>query len=345
MAKRKLTRRQAWRVEKIQAERTERAKRRDAKLDEVLEGGDLGPEQRGMIISHYGRQVEVEATEGALAGTLVRCHMRTHLGQLVTGDQVIWRASNDGGVVVAAEPRRSELLRPNNFGDLKPVAANIDYIVIVFAVEPHAHANLIDRYLVAAEASEIEPVLLLNKADLLETNPSEHIERLIAQYESIGYKILQVSSRDEHSLAKLKQLLDQHTSVFVGQSGVGKSSLINTLLPGVDLKVGELSEQTRKGRHTTTTARLFHFPDGGDLIDSPGIREFALWHITPAQVLEGFTEFRPFIGTCRFRDCQHEAEPGCALLEAVDNGEISESRFDSYKQILYSLEDNQLRGN
>jgi ribosome biogenesis GTPase len=128
--------------------------------------------------------------------------------------------------------------------------------------------------------------------------------------------------------------------VFVGQSGVGKSSLINVLLPGVDLKVGELSEQTRKGKHTTTTARLFHFPKGGDLIDSPGIREFALWHLEPERLLDGFVEFRPYLGHCRFRDCKHEHEPGCAILEAIESGKISASRMESYQRILQSLQEN-----
>ncbi|KEA64843.1 Ribosome small subunit-stimulated GTPase EngC [Marinobacterium lacunae] len=343
MAKRKLTRRQAWRVDKIQAERAKRAERRDSQLDAKLEGGDLGPEQSGLIISHFGRSVDVEALDGPAAGAIHRCHMRTHLGQLVTGDRVIWRASNDGGVVVAAQPRESELQRPNNMGELKPVAANIDFIVIVFAVEPRAHPNLIDRYLVAAESCGIEPVLLLNKVDLLDTEAGAYLPPLLAQYEAIGYRVLKASTTAEHGLDDLKDLLKDRVSVFVGQSGVGKSSLINSLLPGIDLKVGELSEQTRKGRHTTTTARLFHFPDGGELIDSPGIREFALWHIEPEQVLEGFRELRPLLGHCRFRDCKHESEPGCAFKAALESGEISESRFNSYRQILQSLQAGQIR--
>jgi len=339
MAKRKVNRRQAWRIEKIQTERKARAERKDAEIDAQLEGGDLGPEQHGIIISHYGKLVDVEAIDGADAGQIVRCHMRTHLGQIVTGDRVIWRKSKDAGVVVALEERSSELKRPNNHGELKPVAANIDAILIVVAVEPRAHASLIDRYLVAAELSEIEPVIVLNKTDLINEENADWILSMIETYTQIGYKTIYASTSTNHGLEELNEFLTGRTTVFVGQSGVGKSSLVNALLPGVDMKVGALSETHKKGKHTTTTARLFHIPGGGDLIDSPGIREFGLWHIDPQRLLDGFKEFRPFIGHCKFRDCAHEEEPGCAFDEALESGAVSEQRFTSYKQILLSMLD------
>lgn len=339
MTKRKLTRRQSWRIQKIQDERTARASKKDATIEQQLDSSELGPEQHGLIISHFGRTVDVEASEGEHKGDIIRCHMRTNLGQLVTGDRVIWRQGKDTGVVVAKLERKSELLRPNPYGEMKPVAANIDFIVITVAVEPTPHANLIDRYLVAAELSDIEPVILLNKTDLLNAENREKIEAMLQRYRDIGYEVLLASTSQEQGLAELKAKLDQRISVFVGQSGVGKSSLINALLPGIDLKVGDLSEQTKKGRHTTTTARLFHFPDGGDLIDSPGIREFGLWHIELDDVISGFRELKPLAGLCKFRDCNHEKEPGCALKSAVEDGTISEQRWKSYKYILCSIKE------
>ncbi|TLX64554.1 ribosome biogenesis GTPase RsgA [Stutzerimonas nosocomialis] len=338
MAKRHLSRRQSWRIEKIQEERAARAARRESKALEELEGGDLGPEQTGLVIAHFGVQVEVEAQDGELAGSVFRCHLRANLPALVTGDRVVWRAGNQGiGVIVAQLPRDTELCRPDSRGQLKPVAANVDLIVIVFAPLPEPHANLIDRYLIAAEHAGIQPLLLLNKADLVDAQNQAPLEALLGVYRTLGYPLLEVSARQGLGMDQLRERLNGQVSVFVGQSGVGKSSLVNTLLPGVDTRVGPLSELTGKGTHTTTTARLFHFPGGGELIDSPGIREFGLGHVSRDDVEAGFIEFRKLLGHCRFRDCKHDREPGCALLKALEDGRIQPQRMASYRHILSTL--------
>jgi len=338
MAKRQLNRRQSWRIEKIQEERAARAARRESRAQEELEGGELGAEQVGLVIAHFGVQVEVEAQDGDDAGQVFRCHLRANLPTLVTGDRVVWRPGNQGiGVIVAQLPRHSELCRPDMRGQLKPVAANVDQIIVVFAPIPEPHANLIDRYLIAAEHAGIAPLLLLNKADLIDEGNRAALESLLGVYRQLDYPLLEVSAHDGAGMSALRERLDGRISVFVGQSGVGKSSLVNSLLPDVDTRVGALSEQTGKGTHTTTTARLFHFPGGGDLIDSPGIREFGLGHVSRADVEAGFIEFRDLLGTCHFRDCRHDREPGCALLKALDDGRIQPQRMASYRHILSSL--------
>lgn len=340
MSKRKLTRRQAWRINKIQQEKIERAHKKDSAINAQLQPNELGDETEGRIVAHFGAQAEVESR--LQPDLRYRCFLRANLGSLVIGDRVVFRPGPkikdaNHGIIEAVLPRLSVLSRPNASHEVKPVAANIDFIVLVIAPEPEAQPNLIDRYLVAAEYSDIDVIILLNKTDLLTPKSTVRFDRLLQDYEALGYATLKVSSQENASLTELKAVLNQRTSVFVGQSGVGKSSLINTLLPEEKLKVGALSDASGLGRHTTTTARLYHFPSGGDLIDSPGIREFGLWHMEKEEILNGFRELRHLAGTCRFRNCSHQHEPSCALLAAVESGDVSAQRLHSYQLIVQSL--------
>ncbi|MDG9671126.1 small ribosomal subunit biogenesis GTPase RsgA [Hahella sp. CR1] len=340
MAKRKLSKQQKWRIQKIQDERTKRATRKETQLESQLSGGELSAEQEGLIIAHYGQQLAVEALEPPHAGQIFRCYVRANIDSLVTGDQVIWRAGPDNsGVIVARQPRESALKRPDKFGQLKPIAANIDQILIVIAAEPEPHHNLVDRYLVASEAVGIPPLIILNKQDLINDANRDTLQQFKDQYQQLGYDWIDASTNTQSGLDDLKRHLAHKTSIFVGQSGVGKSSLIKMLLPDEDVKVGDLSENVRKGTHTTTTAKLFHLPSGGDLIDSPGIREFGLWHIDERTLEDGFVEFRPHLGHCRFRNCRHLQEPGCALQSAQESGEILCSRMESFLRIRESLQE------
>ncbi|MET0379000.1 MAG: small ribosomal subunit biogenesis GTPase RsgA [Spongiibacteraceae bacterium] len=353
MSKRRLSDQQTRRIRARQEQSTSGGTLKDTT------GTQLGAEQEGLVIAHFGRQVEIEALAEDIRGQTFRCHLRTNLAALVTGDRVVWsqqinaEGNSRRGIIVACHPRHSLLARPDSHsGQPKPVAANIDRLAIVIAPEPQPFANLIDRYIVAAENADIVPFIVLNKHDLLTAaslqEKREAIDALLGEYRAIGYTVVIASAHTSDGLDALKQQIHGHTCAFVGQSGVGKSSLLSTLLPGVEIRVGALSEAESKGRHTTTTARLFHLPlssaeiaalehaelQGCDLIDSPGIREFGLDHLNRTEVERGFIELRDWLGRCRFRDCRHQQEPGCALTEAAASGAISADRLRSFRAIL-----------
>ncbi|MFK7830962.1 MAG: small ribosomal subunit biogenesis GTPase RsgA [Congregibacter sp.] len=335
MSKRKLNRRQSWRIARKQQERGERAQRSEKIGAEALAAGELGAEQAGRVIARYGAQADVQGAHGVTQ----RCHLRANLGSLVAGDTVTFCAGESVGVIVARDDRQTALRRPDKFGKLRTVAANIDRVVIVMAPLPEPHGNLIDRYLVATENLGAEAVVLLNKTDLLaDDKVAAAISDLLAPYPDLGYPVIRTQSKDG-AIQELTALLKDHTSILVGQSGVGKTTLVNALLPEAHERVGELSPDRQKGRHTTTTARLFDLPAGGTLIDSPGIREFGLWHMSREDIEHGFREFRDRLGQCRFRDCRHQSEPGCALTIAIESGAIHPARLASYRHIVASLEE------
>jgi ribosome biogenesis GTPase len=230
------------------------------------------------------------------------------------------------------------LARPTGDGSSKPYAANVNRIFIVTATQPQTSDALIDRYLVVAETTGIHPVIVINKIDLADEQTRPLFEARAAKYRAVGYTVLFASVKRRHGLDAIVEELKGHTSILVGQSGVGKSSLVKSLLPDRDIRIGALS-QTQQGRHTTTTSVLYHLPFGGDLIDSPGVRDFAVWHIEPEDIVRGFVEFREYLGHCRFSDCSHTSEPGCALLEAVDTGRIHPARLASYHEMMRSIQE------
>ncbi len=333
MGKRRLSKQQHSR---IAGQHKARAARVGTAAPEQLDDDHLGPEQEGLVVAQYGKQVDIEDKQQP--PETKRCFLRANLGSIVTGDNVVWRDGDEVGVVVSVLPRRSQLARPDSFGNMKIVAANIDRMLITVAPQPEPHANLIDRYLVVAETLGLTAILLINKVDLFNNTQGQALQTMLRGYRELGYAVMEVSAHTGAGLPELVQELSEGISVFVGQSGAGKSSIIQTLLPNETIKIGELSEQVNKGRHTTTSSQLYHFPDGGHCIDSPGIREFGLWHMEPKEVAAGFREFQPFLGACRFRDCRHKSDPGCALQQAVAEGKISQARFDSYMRIVDSLD-------
>ncbi|MDV2859087.1 small ribosomal subunit biogenesis GTPase RsgA [Oceanimonas sp. CAM02] len=307
---------------------------------EVIDDTQLGAPQEGVVISRFGQHADIEDSDG----NIHRCNLRRTLGSLVTGDRVVWRPGTEAlqgisGVVEAVHPRTTVLTRPDYYDGIKPVAANIDQIVVVSAVLPELSCHIIDRYLVAAEDVEMPPMLVLNKVDLLSDEQRRDAERDLQRYRDIGYRVLLVSCDTGEGLNELQQALSSHTSIFVGQSGVGKSSLVNAIMPEVEAQTGAVSDNSGLGQHTTTTARLYHFAAGGSLIDSPGIREFSLWHLAPERVAWCFREFRDYLGGCRFRDCKHGSDPGCLLQQAAAEGHIHAERLDSYHRIMDAMAD------
>ena len=317
-----LTRRQKWRIEKIQTERIARANRAADNHDDLALETDNA--QTGLVITRYGQRLLVEAE----SGELYQCTGRRNIELSVAGDQVIFQTiGNDEGVVTALL-ERDNLLRRSQ----KVIAANIDQLWLVVAIEPHYQFELIDRYLVVAENANLPINIVVNKIEL--SQKMDQIKYDFSMYESAGYSVHNLSVEAQTNIAELKALLNDKTHIFLGQSGVGKSSLINELIPDLNLRVNEISTKSKLGKHTTTNTTLYHIPSGGDLIDSPGIREFQLDDLTDKEILSGFREFKPFIGQCKFRNCAHINEPNCAIKQAVESGEIHTQRYQNYLNLI-----------
>lgn len=295
--------------------------------------------KKGRVISVHGLGSFVRVADG----TIYRCTVRGVLKSLATdlqhvvvaGDHVTIEVGGAGhdeeqAVIVRVDARRNQISRTSRKRQ-QVLVSNIDFVCIVAsAAEPQLKPNLIDRYLISAEKANIDPIIVINKADLVDV---ADLQPVIGVWAQMGYPVLLTSTETGLGVERLKRMVSGRDSVVTGQSGVGKSSLLNVIEPGLQLRVGTVSDENQKGRHTTTAAKLIPLENGGHLIDTPGIRQFQLWDVIPEEVAGYFRDLRPFINGCRFPDCTHTHEDDCAVKWAVADGKLDVRRYESYVQI------------
>ncbi|MES1213034.1 MAG: ribosome small subunit-dependent GTPase A [Singulisphaera sp.] len=286
----------------------------------------------GRVLSVQGLISTVQASDGQLYQCATRRLLKTlstdqrHV--VAAGDRVLFRTSpGNEGIIERVDTRHGVLSRATR-GRQHVLVANVDQLLIVgSAAEPYLKPNLIDRFLVSAAKNKIRPLIVINKVDLIDLAT---LEPLVGVYSQMGYQVMLVSARTGAGIERLRRAVVGCTSAVAGQSGVGKSSLLNAIEPGLALRVAAVSEETQKGKHTTTTARLLPVAAGGYVIDTPGIRQFQLWDIVPEEVAGYYRDLRPFVSKCRFPDCTHTHETDCAVKDAVADGWVDERRYESY---------------
>lgn len=330
MAKRKLSKQQQRRIA---------SKQEDKIQDDKLQL-DESSTQTARIISHHGRQLYAE-TE---TGEKIKCKMRQNLGDLACGDYVLLQqALNATGesqnVVIAVKERTNLLVKTGFAGAVKPVAANIGQLVIVTSLRPKPNPYLIDRYLTSAENLPAKAAIVINKVDLLDDETRQIADNLTSLYQNIGYQVICTSIKNNIGIDELSEALSNTTSILVGLSGVGKSSLVKAILPKEEIKIGETSASTGEGKHTTTVSALYHLKGNGIIIDSPGVRDFTPINKSQAEITHGFIDIRRFNGACKFANCSHQNEPECAMKEAVKKGELNEQRFNNYLRLVAEFND------
>lgn len=304
----------------------------------------------GVIVSHFGKQLAVQCTTKKPSsntqntnnsqfleiGQVIRCHTRTNLPLLATGDRVgfSFDETTNLGRIEKLLPRTTLIARPDRYHKLKPVASNSELLVVVFAPLPKPATNLIDRYLLISHLSDVPTLLVLNKADLLPEHPE--VEKIYEEYQSLGIDIIKTSVNDKVSIHQLKTKLQDKLALFAGQSGVGKSSLINQILPNAEQATNIISELSKLGQHTTTTSRLLFYDNTtlGGIIDTPGIREYGVWHLAKDDIFGAFYDLLPYKGDCQFRDCNHTHNAkGCALWQAAAQGKVLARRIESLLEL------------
>lgn len=283
----------------------------------------------GQVVAVHGRQYAVD-----IAGETVSCFPRGKKSVVACGDVVHVLPTAPGqGVIESIGERRSLLYRSDLFRE-KLIAANVDQMIIVLAAVPSFYRELLDRCLIAAEHQCIDALIVLNKSDL--TQQTQAALDALRLYRSLGYVVLPLAARQD--VSPLQPYLAGKLSVLVGQSGMGKSTIVNALVPRAQAAVGDISVALDSGRHTTTHARLYRLDAGAGLIDSPGMQEFGLRHIPARDLQSCFREFRPVLGECRFNDCAHLQEPGCAVRAALDGGAIDAERMRTYQRVMHEAQ-------
>ena len=289
-----------------------------------------GKTDTGLVVSTHGRHYIVEIA----GGELLHCYPRGKKSKLACGDQVrIERSGDQQGAIIEVQPRTSLLYRSDRHRQ-KMIAANVTQAVVVVAAKPAFHEDLLLRCLVACEQQHIKGLIVLNKTDLIdETAPTA---RQLELYESLDYTVVPLSAKQD--VAPLLPHLRAHRNVMVGQSGMGKSTIINALVPNAKARTAEFSAKLDAGKHTTTSTRLYHLDADTSIIDSPGMQTFGLHHLSQTDLVNSFPEFRPIHGRCRFDDCRHTVEPGCAIIAAVERAEIDERRWNAYRLLTNELE-------
>ncbi|MFT5739240.1 MAG: ribosome biogenesis GTPase [Gammaproteobacteria bacterium] len=312
MAKRRLSKQQQKRIQSAQ---------QASSSDENFE--------HGLILSHQGGQVLVETS----TGSTIECLIKSNLGNIVCGDRVaIEETEQKEFRVVSVLPRDNLLQRIDGFNQVRSVAANITQLIICLSVLPEPNFFLLDQYLLSAEQQGIDSIIIFNKIDL--EPDSTHLQSLRDIYEPLGYRIIATSIKNGIGMDEIKLALNNNRSVLSGVSGVGKSSLSNWLLPTESIKTATISVANAEGRHTTRSSKLYHLPDGGELIDTPGVRGFNPMRDRTLPISTGFREIQQRAEHCKFHNCRHRIEPNCAVIDAVKAGAISKIRYEHYLKLL-----------